>query len=81
MSRTDDKIVYLKLQSVVNYCLWKQNMISLFKRKRAYKIVIEKEPKLAEPAYLNNLTKLQFKDRLITAQAVSSFASLTMLIL
>ena len=58
MSKTDNKIVYPKLQDAVNYQLWKQNMISLFKRKRAYKIAIRKEPKPAKPAHPNNLTKL-----------------------
>ena len=79
MSRTDDKIVYPRLQGAVNYRLWKQNMISLFKRERAYKIAIGEEPKPAEPAHSNNLTKLQFKDRLITAQADSSSAGSTTL--
>ena len=72
MSRTDNKIMYPKLQDAINYHSWKQNMISLFKRERAYKIAIGEEPKLAKPAHPNNLTKLQFKDRLIIAQADSS---------
>src|SRR5438034_4186110 len=72
MSRTDDKIVYPRLQGAVNYRSWKQNMISLFKRERAYKIAIGEELKPAEPAHSCNLTKLQFKDRLITAQARST---------
>ncbi len=79
MSRTDDKIVYPRLQGAVNYRSWKQNMISLFKRERAYKIAIGEEPKPAEPAHPNNLTKLQFKDRLITAQADLSSAGSTTL--
>jgi hypothetical protein len=69
--------VYPKLQGAVNYRSWKQNMISLFKRERAYKIAIGEELKPAEPAYPTNLTKLQFKDRLIAAQAVSSAGSAT----
>ncbi len=53
-------------------------MILLFKRNRAYKIALEVEPKPAEPAYLKKLTKIQFKDRLITAQAASSVSSTTL---
>src|SRR5438034_1222968 len=77
MSHTDEKIVYPKLQGAVNYRSWKQNMISLFKRERAYKIAIGEEPKPAEPAYSCNLTKLQFKDRLI-ADTASSAGSTTL---
>ena len=40
-------------------------MISLFKRKQAYKIVLEEESKPAESIYSCNLTKLQFKALLI----------------
>src|SRR5438034_10922837 len=77
MSRTDDKIVYPRLQGAVNYRSWKQNMISLFKRERAYKIAIGEEPKPTEPAHPCNLTKLQFKDRLTAAQTAISITSTT----
>ena len=54
-------------------------MISLFKKKETYEIATSKESKLAQPAYLKKLMKMQYKDRLIadhaaawvTAQAVS----------
>ena len=75
MSRTDNKIMYPKLQDAINYHSWKQNMISLFKRERAYKIAIGEEPKPTEPAYPCNLMKLQFKDRLTAAQAAVSVTS------
>ncbi len=52
-------------------------MISLFKREQAYKIAIGEEPKPAEPSYPKKLTKLQFKKRLIAAQAVASASSTT----
>ena len=77
MSHINEKIVYSKLQKVVNYHSWKQNMILLFKREQAYKIVIGEESKPTESAYSNNLTKLQFKDRLI-ADTVSSAGSTTL---
>src|SRR5881396_2772703 len=58
-------------------------MISLFKKKEAYKVVTSKESKPEQPAYLRKLTKMQFKDRLIAdhaaawaaAQAASSAGS------
>ena len=75
MSQTDDGIVYPRLQGAVNYHSWKQNMISLFKRKRAYEIALGKEPKPAKPAYPKKLTKLQFRDRQIAAQAASQAVS------
>ncbi len=53
-------------------------MILLFKRDRAYEIALGVEPKPAEPAYPKKLTKVQFKDRLITAQAASSVGSTTL---
>ncbi len=79
MFYTEDKIVYLKLQGVINYCSWRQNMISLFKREQAYEIVLGLKSKSAELAFLMKLMKLQFKNRLI-ADTVS-FAGSTMMIL
>ena len=75
----NEKIVYLKLQKAVNYCSWRQNMISLFKRKWAYKIALELKSKSAEPAFLMKLMKLQYKDRLTAAHAVSFADSMTMI--
>jgi hypothetical protein len=62
MSQNDDKVVYPKLQGAINYRSWKQNMISLFKKERAFEIATGQAPKPAEPAYPNDLTKLQFKE-------------------
>lgn len=75
MSHTEDKVVYPKLQGAVNYRSWKQNMISLFKRDRAYEIARGEEPKPAKPAYPKNLTKVQYKDRLNADQAVAQAAA------
>ena len=85
MSHTKDRIMYSKLQSVINYHSWKLNMISLFKKKEAYEVVTGKEPKPAQPAYPKKLTKMQYKDRLIAdhaaawaaAQTASSAGSMT----
>ena len=80
MSWTDNKkIVYLKLQEVINYCSWRQNMILLFKRKQAYEIALELKSKSAELAFLMKLTKLQYKDRLTAAHAVSFTNSMIMI--
>ncbi len=77
MSRTDDdKVVYPKLQGAVNYRSWRENMISLFKRDQAYKIALGQQPKPAEPIYPCDLTKLQFKTRLL-ADTASSEGSAT----
>ena len=77
MSWTNDKkIVYLKLQEAVNYCSWRQNMISLFKKEWVYKIALELKSKSAESAFLMKLMKLQYKDRLTAAHAVSSAGSM-----
>ena len=73
----DDKIVYLKLQRVVNYCSWRENMILLFKRDQTYKIALGQQPKPAESIYLCDLMKLQFKIRLLT-DTVSSEDSVMM---
>ena len=76
---TEDRIVYPKLHGAVNYRSWKQNMISLFKRERAYEIAVGEEPKPAEPAYPKKLTKVQYNTRLIadTAAAAASSAGST----
>ncbi len=72
MSQTDNnKIVYPKLQRAVNYHSWRENMISLFKRDQAYKIALSQQSKPTEPIYLCDLTKLQFKTRLLTDTASS----------
>ena len=54
-------------------------MISLFKRKQAYKIVLEKESKFTESTYSCNLMKLQFKALLIVDTASPAFAGSTTL--
>ena len=54
-------------------------MILLFKRERAYKIAIGEESKPTKPAHSNNLTKLQFKDRLIIAQTDSATSTMVTL--
>src|SRR5438034_10639214 len=77
MSQSDDKIVYPKLQGAINYWLWKQNMILLFKKERAYEIATRQALKPAEPVYSPDLTKLQFRERLRAAQAASSATSKT----
>jgi len=46
-------------------------MISLFKRDQAYKIALSQQSKPTEPIYLCDLTKLQFKTRLLTDTASS----------
>src|SRR5437762_975627 len=75
MSQSDDKVVYPKLQGAVNYRSWKQNMISLFKKERAYEIAIGQAPKPAEPVYQNNLTKLRFKEEFLAAQAAAAMTA------
>jgi len=81
MSQFDDKVVYAKLQGAVNYRSWKQNMISLFKKERAYEIATGQALKPVEPIYQIDLTKLQFRDKLRAERAaqpaVSSIASTT----
>ena len=72
---TEDRIVYPKLHGAVNYRSWKQNMISLFKRDRAYEIAVGEEPKLAELAYLKKLTKVQYKTRLLINRAAAAASS------
>ena len=52
-------------------------MILLFKRKQAYEIVLELKSKPAELAFLMKLMKLQYKDRLTAAHAVSFAGSTT----
>ena len=79
MSHTEDKIVYSKLQETVNYCSWRQNMILLFKREWAYKIVLGLKSKPAELAFLMKLMKLQYKDKLTVAHAVSFTGSTTVI--
>ena len=74
----DDKIVYFKLQKMINYCSWRENMISLFKRDQAYKIALNQQSKSAESIYLYDLTKLQFKIRLL-ADTVSFKDSVMMI--
>ena len=54
-------------------------MILLFKREQAYEIALELKSKPAEPAFLMKLTKLQYKDRLTAAHAVSSAGSTTVI--
>ena len=70
--------MYLKLQETVNYCSWRQNMILLFKRKQTYKIALELKSKSAELTFLMKLMKLQYKDRLTAAHAVSFAGSMMM---
>jgi hypothetical protein len=72
MSQFDDKVVYPKLQGAMNYRSWKQNMISLFKKERAYEIATGQALKPAEPGYPPDLTKPQFKERLTAASSVAS---------
>ena len=64
-----EKIMYSRLQETVNYYTWRLNMISLFKKKETYEVVISEESKSAQPAYSKKLTKMQFKDRLIADHA------------
>ncbi len=52
-------------------------MILLFKRKQTYEIALELKSKPAELAFFMKLTKLQYKVRLIAAQADSSSGSMT----
>ena len=75
MSHSDEKVVYPKLQGASNYHTWKQNMILLFKKERAYKIATGQEPKPAEPAYPIKLTKLQFRVKLREAQTPSTMVT------
>ena len=76
----DEKIVYLKLQETVNYHSWKQNMILLFKRKWAYEIALELKSKPVELAFLMKLMKLQYKDKLTAAHAISFTDSITVIL-
>ena len=46
-------------------------MISLFKKKEAYEVVISEESKPAQPAYSKKLTKMQYKDRLIANHVIA----------
>ena len=71
MSHIKDRIMYSKLQDVINYCSWKLNMILLFKKKEAYEVATGEESKLAQSAYLKKLTKMQYKDRLIADHAAA----------
>ena len=52
-------------------------MILLFKRKQAYEIALELKSKPAELTFLMKLTKLQYKNRLTAAHAVSFTDSMT----
>ncbi len=54
-------------------------MILLFKRKQAYEIALELKSKSAKLAFLMKLTKLQYKDRLTAAHAVSFTDSMMMI--
>ena len=54
-------------------------MILLFKRKQTYEIVLELKSKPAELAFLMKLMKLQYKDRLTAAHAVSFADSMMMI--
>jgi len=79
MSQFDDKIIYPKLQGAVNYRSWKQNMILLFKKERAYEIATGQILKSREPAQEIDLTKPQFRDRLRAERAALIAASSTVL--
>jgi len=52
-------------------------MILLFKREQTYEIALELKSKPAELTFLMKLTKLQYKDRLTVAHAVSFTDSTT----
>ena len=52
-------------------------MISLFKKKETYEVVISKESKSAQPAYSKKLMKVQYKDRLIADHAAAWAAAQT----
>ncbi len=81
MSHLDDKIIYPKLQGLINYHPWKQNMILLFKKERAYEIAIGQALKPAEPAYPNDFTEPEFQEILRAAQLASHAASSIALII
>ena len=55
-------------------------MILLFKREQIYEIALELKSKSAESAFLMKLMKLQYKDRLTAAHAVSFTGSTTVIL-
>ena len=55
-------------------------MILLFKKKQTYKIALELKSKSAESAFLMKLIKLQYKDKLTAAHAVSFTDSMTVIL-
>ena len=46
-------------------------MISLFKKKETYEVVISEESKSVQSAYSKKLIKMQYKDRLIADHAAA----------